>query len=257
MKIVVCVKQILDPRGVTVNRRAEKIFVNREEYLLDQASKAALEIAGQLKSAGDEIIALSVGPARVDDALREAMARGADRAILLRSDEVLDGFVVTNLLAAAIRKLGGAELIVTGDRSIDTGAGEVAPRLAEALDLPQVLRAVKVDLQADTLSALVQQEVTWRRFGSFASVETRLPLVLSVLAEAFSGRHPDGWRLMDAYKVWTVDTWAAAELGVSDGDLRPLTTKKDNAFPPERQLGTQVRDAKELAMMLKREKIIA
>ena len=62
---------------------------------------------------------------------------------------------------------------------------------------------------------------------------------------------------MDAYKKIVVDIWRAEELGLSEDDLRTLTAKKEDAFPPERQLGTPVRNAKELVMMLKREKIIA
>ena len=52
MKVLVCVKQVLDPRGMTVNRKAEKVFINREEYILDPASKAALEAANHLKQGG-------------------------------------------------------------------------------------------------------------------------------------------------------------------------------------------------------------
>ncbi|HJW83009.1 MAG TPA: electron transfer flavoprotein subunit beta, partial [Anaerolineae bacterium] len=92
MKIVVCVKQVLDPRGITVNRKAEKVFVNREEYLLDPGSKAALQVAAAIKanaptsngSGPVEVGALSLGPDRVDDALREAVAFGADRAMWLK-----------------------------------------------------------------------------------------------------------------------------------------------------------------------------
>ena len=70
MKILVCVKQVLDPRGMTVNRKAEKVFINREEYILDPASKAALETANHLKQGGAEVIAISVGLERVEDAIK-------------------------------------------------------------------------------------------------------------------------------------------------------------------------------------------
>ncbi len=248
MKILVCVKQVLDPRGMTVNRKAEKVFVNREEYMLDPASKAALEVAAALKSNGAEVTAISVGTDRVDAALREAMARGADRAILIQSDSV-DGFVVANLIAAAIEKIGDVELVLVGDRSLDTGAGELAARLAEALDRPQVLGAAKIELNG-ALRAVVQN-------GGLVEVEAPLPAVASIMTEAFTGSHPDGWRLMDAYKKWNVEAWNASDLGVSDDDLRSTTSKKEDAFPPERQPGTLVRTAKEALVMLKRERVIA
>jgi len=126
MKVLVCVKLVLDPTGLTVNRKAEKVFINREEFILDPASKAALEAAHDLRQADAEVIAISVGPERVEDGLREAMARGADRAIWIRS-EGGDALVIANLIAAAVRKIGDVDLIIAGHQSLDSGAGELAP----------------------------------------------------------------------------------------------------------------------------------
>ena len=80
MKIVVAMKQVLDPRGFTVNRKAEKIFVNREEWITNPADLCALEAALALKDKlGAEVVVLSGGPARAGDALRDAWARsGSD-----------------------------------------------------------------------------------------------------------------------------------------------------------------------------------
>ncbi|HTP09254.1 MAG TPA: electron transfer flavoprotein subunit beta/FixA family protein [Anaerolineae bacterium] len=249
MKILVCVKQVLDPTGITVNRKAEKMFINREDFILDPASKAALEAASDLKQAGAEVSAISVGPEPVEDGLREALGRGADRAIWIRS-EGGDAQVVANLIAAAVRKLGEIDLIITGHQALDTGAGELAPRLAEALDWPQILGAAKIDAGANGVTAIVQT-------NGFVQVEASLPVVVALLPAAYRGSLPNGWRLMDAYKKWNVEAWSTAELDLGEDDLRPLTTKKEDAFPPERQLGTPVRDVKELVTMLKREKVIA
>ncbi len=249
MKVLVCVKQILDSRGMTVNRKAEKVFINREEFILDPASKAALEAATDLKQAGAEVTALSVGPERVEDALREALARGADRAIWIRS-EGGDALVIANLIAAAARKIGEVDLIITGHQALDTGAGELAPRLAEALDWPQILGAAKIDAGAQGVTAIVQQ-------AGFRQVEAPLPAVVSILGEAYRGSYANGWRLMDAYTKWTVEAWSTAELDLGEGDLRPVTTKREDAFPPERQPGLPVRDVKELVTLLRREKVIA
>jgi electron transfer flavoprotein beta subunit len=250
MKILVCVKQVLDPDGITVNRKAEKVFINREEFILDPASKAALEAAHDLKQAGaaSQVIAISVGPERVEDGLREALARGADRAIWVRS-EGGDALVTANLIAAAARKTGEIDLIIAGHQALDTGAGELAPRLAEALDWPQILGAAKIDAGANGVTAIIQA-------GGFMQVEASTPVVVSMLAEAYRGSYPNGWRLMDAYKKWNVEAWSTADLDLGEDDVRPLTIKKEDAFPPERQLGTPVRDVKELVIMLKRERVI-
>jgi electron transfer flavoprotein beta subunit len=256
MKILVCVKQVLDPTGLTVNRKAEKVFINREEFILDPASKAALEAASDLKQAGAEVIAISVGPERVEDGLREALARGADRAIWIRS-EGGDALVIANLIAAVVRKLGAIDLIITGHQSLDSGAGELAPRLAEALDWPQILGAAKIDAGEQGVTAIIARSGEDADGNSYLQVEAAFPVVISMLGAAYRGSYPSGWRLMDAYKKWNVEAWSTAELDLGEDELRPLTTKKEDAFPPERQLGTPVRDVKELVTMLKREKVIA
>lgn len=254
MKILVCIKQILDPSGITVNRKAEKVFVNREEYILDPASKAALEAAHALKPTGAEVIAISVGPERVEDGLCEALARGADRAIWIRSDDG-DAQVIANLLAAAVRKIGAIDLIIAGQQALDTGAGELAPRLAEALAWPQILGAAQLEV-AGGLKVIVAHSDVLADGSNFLQVEASTPVVVAMLPEAYRGSHADGWRLMDAYRKWNVETWGPADLDLSEDDLRSLTFKQEDAFPPERQLGTTVRDVKELVTMLKREKVM-
>ena len=251
MRVLVCVKQVLDPTGITVNRKAEKVFINREEFILGPASKAALEAANDLQQAGaaSQVIAISVGPERVEDGLREALARGADRAIWVRS-EGSDALVTANLIAAAVRSIGEIDLIIAGHQSLDTGAGELAPRVAEALDWPQILGAAKIDAGPSGVTAIVPQ-------AGFMQVAAPVPAVVSMLAEAYRGSYANGWRLMDAYKTWNVEAWSTADLDLGEDDVRPLTIKKEDAFPPERQLGTPVRDVKELVMMLKRERVIA
>jgi electron transfer flavoprotein beta subunit len=187
---------------------------------------------------------------RVDEALREALARGADRSILIRANEPLDAFVVTNLLAAAIGKIGEVDLVLCGDRSLDTACGEVAPRLAEALDLPSILNAARIEITDNSLIATVRQ-------SGFIKIESKLPVVVSIMAEAFTGKYANAWRLVDAYTKWNIETWSISDLGLSDEDLHLLTMKKEDAFPPERQLGTRVKNAKELVTILKRERIMS
>ena len=260
MRIVVCVKQVLDPRGIAVNRKAEKIFINREEYILDPACKAALQVAAGIKAAltasngatPPEIVALSIGPARADDALREAMGFGADRAILLADAafEKADALVAATALAAAIRRIGPVDLILLGTRSLDTGSGEMASRLAETLDLPQVLEAVSIEAVPGRVT------VVYRSGKSFFKTEVALPAVVSVVPEAFEAGLPDGWRLMDAYTRGVVATWGAADLGLANEDCRPMSAKKEDAVPPERQLGTKVRDSSEIITLLRRERLI-
>jgi electron transfer flavoprotein beta subunit len=258
MEIVVPIKQILDPRGITVRRDRERVFVNSEEYVIGPGSKAAIEAALRLKEAGDAtVVVLSMGQPRADDALREALAMGCDEAYLL-CDEVFkdaDISVTTRILAAAVVKLGGADLIVAGRESGDTGAGQIGPRLAGALDYAQVTDVYALSLAAATLQAT-------RRWGNgYAAVEAPLPAVVTVAPEAFPPRYPPGARIMNAYRQWDVTTWGAADLGLDDAALAPLLTFRGESFPPPLEEGEVFRgDAESLAhdvvMALKLQRLI-
>ena len=154
MRVIVPIKQMLDPGGITIRRDKERIFVNREEYIIEPGSMAALEAALRLKDAGAmEVVAISVGTLQADDALREALALGCDAAYLLCDGafEDADVSVTVQVLAAAVEKLGGAELIVAGRESGDTGAGQIGPRLAEALGLTQATDVYAVEMAANEL----------------------------------------------------------------------------------------------------------
>lgn len=257
MKIVVPIKQILDPKGITVRRDKERVFINREEYILEPGSKSAIEAALRLKGDGDEIIALSMGKPQAEDALREALAMGCDAAYLL-SDKAFkeaDITVTVRILAAAVEKLGGADLILCGRESGDTGAGQIGPRLAEALGYAQVTDAYALTTRNGRIEAT-------RRWGAgYATVEAPLPAVIAVAPEAFSPRYPHGARIMNAYREWSVSVWGASDLGLDEAALTPLLTFRGESFPPPLELGEKFRGdparvAQDVIMALKQQRLI-
>jgi len=251
---MVTIKQILDPAGFTVHRRLERIFVNREDYIINPNDKNALEEALRLKDTyGAEVIALSLGEPRVDDALREALAMGADQAFLLTDEAFaeVDTAAAALILGKAIQKIGGYDLILTGQRALDTGASQIGPRLAEYLGLPQVLEVQEVSYLEDRK---LRAKRNWK--GRIAEVEVRLPALLSIAPEANQPRLPHGARIMNAYRQWQITTWGLTDLGLSDEELTPLIRLQRKAFPPERILGeiitgTPEETAKELARVLR------
>jgi electron transfer flavoprotein beta subunit len=258
MKIIVAVKQILDPLGVTVRRDKERVFVNREEYIIDPGSKAALEAALRVKDVSPcEVIAISMGPPRADDALREALAMGCDAAYLL-SDPVFeqaDIAATARVLAAAVDKLGGADLILAGREAGDSGAGQTGPRLAELLDYAQVCDVYVLSYEPGRI--LVK-----RRWGDeYTTLATSLPAVVTVAAEAFRPRYPHGARIINAYRQWQVPVWDANELGLEEDDLKPVITFRGEGFPPPLPVGEIFRGdperaAQEIVMTLKLQKLI-
>lgn len=265
MRIVVPVKQILDPAGITFRRDRERMFINREDYILDPGSKAALEAALRLKDQADQdsmqsspsVVALTVGEPRADDALREALAMGCDAARLVTDTafEKADISVIVRILAAALEKLGRPDLIVTGRESGDTSAGQIGARLAGALDYAQVTDVYALEVDDNTLLAT-------RRWGSgYATVRTALPAVVTVAREAFRPRLPHGARIMNAYREWEVPVWDRRALSLSDADLMPQLALRREGFPPPLETGEVYRGdpssvAQDVLIALRLQKLI-
>ena len=254
MRVIVPIKQILDPAGFTVHRRLERFFINRKDYIINPNDKNALEEALRLKDAyGAEVIVLSLGEPRVDDALREALAMGADRAFLL-TDEAFakaDAAAAVLILGKAIEKIGDYDLVLTGQRALDTGASQIGPRLAEYLGLPQVLEVREV---SGLDNGKLRAKRNWK--GGYAEVEVSMPALLGIAPQANQPRLPHGARIMNAYREWEVTTWGLADLGLTEEELSPLIRLQREAFPPERTLGeivagTPEEAAKELAQVLR------
>ena len=241
MRIIVPVKQILDPGGLTFRRDKERMFVNREDYIIDPGSKSAVEAALCLKGNGDEgsgeqgrtVVAFSMGQPQADDALREALAMGCDAAYLL-SDEAFkeaDVSVTARVLAAAIEQLGGADLVLAGRASGDTGAGQIGPRLAEILGYAQITDVYALSVGGRGIKAT-------RRWGEgYASVEASLPAVVTVAPEAFPPRYAHGVGIMSAYREWEVPVWTAADLELAEAAVTPLLVKRGESFPPPLEVG--------------------
>ena len=236
-KIVVTIKQILDPTGFTVNRRRERIFVNREEYIVNPADLNALELALRVKDESEdvEVIALGLGPARVDDALREAMARGADRGVLI-SDPALadlrsDAAGAARLLAAAVKKVGDVKLVVCGAIALDSGAGELPGRLAEVLGWPLLVGVHTLDEITDGVVRVSRRAVR---------SEADMSALLTVPRDANQPRHIYGARVINAYRQGEVTAWSLEDLGVTPDELEPLAFVIGRRFPPERAIGTRL-----------------
>jgi electron transfer flavoprotein beta subunit len=151
MKVVVCVARVVDtvePLPV----RPEEIAVREESlrHMLNPADEYAVEEALRLKdrSPSSNVTALSMGPSQSESVLRRCLALGADQALLLW-DEAFRGsdtLATARILAAAIRQMG-ADVVLCGSRASDGDTGQVAPQLAELLDLPAVTSVVKLEVR--------------------------------------------------------------------------------------------------------------
>ena len=218
MNILVCMKQILDPE---VPARDFRIDAARKEAERGSASlvanifcENALETALQFRerAGGGTITALSFGAPSAEDVLRKALAMKADAAALVVGDVVGDRghpLHVARVLAAAIRKLGTFDLILTGRESGDWGAGQTGGLLAEELGMPFV---AFVDTIEPGLRLRRQTETGWE------IVEAQPPVVVSITNEEHNvPRIPKVRDVMMAHRQ-PLTQWSVAELGVEPSD---------------------------------------
>ncbi|MFN3428587.1 MAG: electron transfer flavoprotein subunit beta/FixA family protein [Candidatus Sericytochromatia bacterium] len=250
MNIVVCVKQVPEVQNVGLDRTTGYARRDQAKGVVNLADRHALELGLALKAAaGGNLIALCMGPAGADQALRQALAVGFDEAYLV-TDAALAGSdtaVTTRVLAEAIRKLPDVGLVLTGELSIDGATAQIAPRLAEALGWPVVTSVYEASLEGGTLKAGRNGE------GRREQVEATGALVLSVSLDSPKPRIPNAMGVMKAAKK-PLTTWGLADLGLDAATVgqEGSCTWVTRTFKPEkREKGETLQgDANELAKSL-------
>jgi electron transfer flavoprotein beta subunit len=258
MKIAVCVKQIPDPATPYALDPASHFVVRPAEQVLDDTDRYGIELGLQLAEAtGGTVTLFSMSPAGNLQGIRQALAMGADKAVVV-NDPSLRGsgaLVTARVLAAAIAR-EQADLVITGTESTDGYAGVVPQMIAELLDLPALTFARKVSLDGTSLK--VERQTT----GGFDVVETALPALVSVTSGAVEPRYPTFKGIMQA-KQKPVDQPTAADLGLdsaSVGIVGSGQTITGVHRTPERSGGVKVRDEGEahleIVKLLERVKVI-
>jgi electron transfer flavoprotein beta subunit len=181
MKIIVAIKQVPERDArIRIDSGGKWIDLQDVEFTMNESDAYALEEALLLKEAhGGEVIVVSAGPERVGKTIREALAKGADRAIHIESadeDELaaFDALGVARLLAAAVKD-EQADLILTGLQSDDLGLGQTGVILAELLGLPHATLILKIEKTGGGIKVLRELEDGW-----FQHLELPTPAVLTI-----------------------------------------------------------------------------
>ena len=239
MRIAVCIKQVLDPATIKVSRSRQAIDDRQAIKILNPTDRWALDTALRFKETdpSTELIALTIGNSDSEDILREALALGADRAIML-SDPVLvkaTGAGRAKVLAAAIKRLRGVEMVLTGAMAVDTGRGELAPRLAIELGDWQVMMDVEqLTIEGRHVSGLQYIE------DCYYKSTAPLPVVASIRETPEHPRYPHGAAIMNAYRARHVETWSSLSLGIDLASLPAPTTDRRLRVPPAPETGVML-----------------
>jgi electron transfer flavoprotein beta subunit len=237
MKIIVAIKQVPERDArIRIDAAAKWIDLNDVEFMMNESDAYALEEALLLKEAhGGEVIVVSAGPERVGKTIREALAKGADRAIHIESpDETAlssyDALGVARLLAAAIRD-EQADLVLTGLQSDDLGLGQTGVILAELLALPHASLILKIEKTADGVKVLRELEDGW-----FQNIELPTPAVLTIQSGNTRLRYAT---LMGIKKAKTKEVRRVTIADLASGPADPVVVL-DHVSLPNKQRTTQL-----------------
>ena len=231
MKIIVCVKQV-PAKDATLRLNENSSWVREADlsFETNEPDAYALETALQLKEKhGGEVVVVSLGPARVQQTIREALAKGADRAIHIAEEPAsrVDSFGAAKLIAEAIRK-ECFDLVLTGLQSDDLGFGQTGVILAELLGIPHATIIMEVQADAGKLKVKRELEAGW-----FQWVEMPMPALLTIQSGISKLRYATLMGIKKA-KTKEIRQVSAAELGVAPSSAGqklhrvyvPVKTKK-------------------------------
>ena len=245
MKILVAVKRVVD-YNVKVRVKSDQSGVETAnvKMSMNPFDEIAVEEAVRLKEAGvaTEVIAVSIGVAQCQETLRTAMAIGADRAILVETDEEIQPLAVAKVLKA-IADRENPQLLILGKQAIYDDSNQTGQMLAALMNIPQATFASKIVVDGQNLT--VTREVD----GGLETIQTSLPAVVTTDLRLNEPRYVTLPNIMKAKKK-TLDTFKPADLGV---DVSPRIKTVSVQEPPKRQAGVMVPDIATLVDKLKNE----
>jgi electron transfer flavoprotein beta subunit len=237
MNVIVCVKQIPDPALPGALDASSNTLVRDGKLILDESDSYGVEMALQLVDAagGGEVSLVSMAPSGEVSGLRTALAMGASRAVLVSDDALAgaDALTTAKVLAAAVKRLGDADLVIAGTESSDGYTGTVPEQMAEVLGVPSVTFAKSVAVEGGSVKVNRQTE------AGYDEVVCPTPCVVSVTAGVVEPRYPSFKGIMAA-KSKPVDVVTAADLGVAPVSWEQRIVSVEAA--PAREAGEVVTD---------------
>lgn len=215
MKVIVCIKQVPDTNEVKLDPVTGTLIRDGVPSIINPDDKAGLEAALQLKDqSGAHVTVISMGPPQADLALREALAMGADEAILVtdRAFGGADTWATSSTIASAIEKLE-YDLIITGRQAIDGDTAQVGPQIAEHLGIVNISYAEDIKVEGDSVVVKRQYE------DRFHVIKAKMPCLITALSELNVPRYMTPGGIFNAYREKEVKVWTRPDLAVEDGNI--------------------------------------
>ena len=248
MKIIVCVKQVPDTSGKvavnpdgTLDRASMQTITNPDDL---NAVEAALKLKDET---GCEVVVVTMGPPPAEGMLREILARGADKAVLVSGREFggSDTYATSQILAAAINRIGVEkdDIVMCGRQAIDGDTAQVGPQIAEKLNIPQISYAADIKVEG--------KKVTVKRMleDGYMTVETQTPCLITCIKELNEPRYMSVGGVFEAYSkpLTTLDYNALKDDPLIDATTIGLKGSPTNIFksftPPQKGAGMMLEGA--------------
>lgn len=235
MNIVVCIKQVPDTNEVRLDPVTNTLIRDGVPSIINPDDKSGLEVALRLKDENPDIhvTVLSMGPPQAQEALREALAMGADDGILV-SDRAFGGadtWATSCTITAALEHLD-FDLIICGRQAIDGDTAQVGPQIAEHIGVPQVSYVEELELDDDKKSITVKRQFEDR----YHTINIKFPCLITAIAELAEPRYMTIGKVFEAYqkeiRVWGLED-IKDKLDMANIGLKGSPTKVRKSFPKQ------------------------
>jgi electron transfer flavoprotein beta subunit len=234
LKIIACIKQVPDSEA-KVKAEGGQISWGDAPLVINPFDEYAVEGALQQREAnsGSTVTALCIGPESAKEALKHALAMGADDAILVSDPALneLDTLGAARVLTAAINKVGGVDMVIFGRQTLDSGSGLTAAQTARLLGWPMLGLAGQIKVEAGSVS--VERVIEEGR----QSVKTNLPAVISVVQSIGEPRYPSFMGIRKASKA-EIPVWSLGDLGASTPEA--IVKRSELTTPPARETAVEI-----------------
>ncbi|MDN5341310.1 electron transfer flavoprotein subunit beta [Oceanotoga sp. DSM 15011] len=262
MKIIVCVKQVPDTTELKIDPITGTLIRKGVPSIMNPDDKNALEEALKIKDENKDthITVISMGPTQAKEVLNEALAMGADEAILL-SDRFFGGsdtWATSETIAAGIKKIGDFDIIFAGRQAIDGDTAQVGPQIAERLNIPQITYVKNFKINEDKI--IVERALE----DGYEIIETQTPVLLTAIKELNKPRYMNMAGIFEAFgndkvKVWGLDDLDVDRMNIG---LKGSPTQVKKSFTPEPKgkgqmlEGNNEEKAQKLIVELKRKHVL-